>query len=404
VTEAGERGRVSAPSPPGADATGLVNNQTGLARLKETHCMIRANPAPTRRAGFTLIELLVVIAIIAILVSLTAAAVFKISGKGDELIARHDISNLAAAIEAFKQQMKVDFIPSRFRLREDLFGYIAGITSNPPDQLDVESWAYLKKLFPKIPTPTAAVPNAGSVSLDWNNNGNVDQPVDLEGHQCLVFFLGGIPNYSPNNVTGFSTNPAKPSAAGGERIGPFYRDFKSDRLTIIATPPLSSNISVANSSYFSYLDPWGVNPYAYFSAYKKVNGYNRYLPYYNSLNPAVNTSDCTTLTIEDRMTLSVGTGAVWPYAQSVPGVANLLPTYLNKDTYQIISAGPDKVFGQGTPFAISKQGVWQTGQIINGAFVSYPNSIWSPQFASNQTPKGRDDFSNFHDRQLGSGD
>src|SRR5262249_25160281 len=153
----------------------------------------------------------------------------------------------------------------------------------PPDQLDVESWAYLKKLFPKLPAlPTAA----NTVVINWIGDLNFpNQPaagwpsVDLEGHQCLVFFLGGIPTGTWNNqvnaVTGFSTNPANPAFPGGDRIGPFYRDFRSDRLTIINTPPLNVATSVTNNYFFSYLDPWNVNPYAYFSAYKKVNGYNR---------------------------------------------------------------------------------------------------------------------------------
>jgi prepilin-type N-terminal cleavage/methylation domain-containing protein len=388
--------------------------------------MIRANRATTRRAGFTLVEVLVVIAIIAVLVSLTAAAVFKISGKGDELIARHDISNLAAAIEAFKQQMKVDFIPSRFRLREDLFGYVNPLTA---DYLDSESWAYLKKLFPKLPTPAAAYPMPGSVLIDWNNNGTQDGAVDLEGHQCLVFFLGGIPtgawNGQPNNVTGFSTNPAYPGPAlyvplppqpatpvpvlmTTERIGPFYRDFKSDRLTIILSMPLNPTVSIqngtqtGNAGFFSYLDPWGVNPYAYFSAYKKVNGYNRYLAYYASpplsltsnSAPGATWSDNHTLQLEARATLTTGIGDVWPYAQAAGNAQYPLMTYLNKDTYQIISSGPDRFFGEGTPLTIVK-GVWTPLSVT---------ALWTPQNTSQVTAKGRDDFSNFHDRQLGSGD
>jgi hypothetical protein len=276
------------------------------------------------------------------------------------------------------------------------------------DQLDAESWTYLKKLFPKLPTPQAAVPNPGSVAIDWNNNGAVDNPVDLEGHQCLVFFLGGIPagtfNGQVNSTMGFSTNPANPAATGGERIGPFYRDFKANRLVILPTLPLSTNISVANTTYFSYLDPWEKNPYAYFSAYKKINGYNRYYNYYFGAAPNLgltlnSVTDNNFLIVEDRLGNISNPPAtiipLWPYAAN-GGNGNAV--YDNKDTYQIICSGADKIFGQGTPMTVT---------VVNGVQVwtpNPPNSTWSPQQAGNQTIKGRDDLSNFHDRQLGSGD
>src|SRR5262249_1485200 len=48
-------------------------------------------------------------------------------------------------------------------------------------------------------------------------------PVTLEGHQCLVFFLGGIP---VNGVcTGFSSNPANPALPRTpveQARGPYY--------------------------------------------------------------------------------------------------------------------------------------------------------------------------------------
>jgi prepilin-type N-terminal cleavage/methylation domain-containing protein len=377
--------------------------------------MIRAHKTPSRRAGFTLVEVLVVVAIIAILVSLTAAAVFKIYGKGDELQARSDISNLSIGVEAFKLKMQVDYLPSRFRLREDLYGYVNPLTA---DYLDSESWTYLKKLFPKIPQPSAAYPNPGSVWMDWNGTGTLDAPVDLEGHQCLVFFLGGIPTYAPNNVLGFSTNPGYPAPTvyvpltgpaqtipmTTERVGPFFQ-FKSNQLVALPTPPLKAP-SVINPTtgggYFSMLDPWGVNPYIYFSGYKKNNGYNRYYAYYygtaaGQLGLTWGTaSDNICVVSEDRVTLSpsnpqAGTFyPVWPYAFG--GGANA--TYSNPLTYQIICSGADKVFGQGTLMKFNGT-VWAP---------TPTNSTWSPATASNQTPKGRDDFSNFHDRQLGSGD
>jgi general secretion pathway protein G len=381
--------------------------------------MIRANYPSSRRAGFTLVEVLVVVAIIAVLVSLTAAAVFKIYGEGDKLVARKDISDLGIAIEAFKLKMNVDYIPSRFRLREDLYGYQTGILAG--DYLDQESWTYLKKLFPKIQTPSAAYPNPGSVWIDWNLTGGApDAPIDLEGHQCLVFFLGGVPRFNPNGATGFSTNPAYPAAAAfvsptgvagtsvmtDERIGPFFQ-FKSNQLQVIPTAPglpfPNSPTSAPANGYFSFMDPWGVCPYLYFSGYKKNNGYNRYYNYY-ATSPLYAAfaplSDCPSIpnyppavagpSVEQR-----AYAGVWPYAAAGgANVNNPLPLYQNPLSYQIICAGPDKVFGQGTPMQIAG-GIWTPNP---------PNSVWSPANAGNQTIKGKDDYSNFHDRILGSGD
>jgi hypothetical protein len=287
--------------------------------------------------------------------------------------------------------MKVDYIPSRFRLREHIAQY------NLNDQLDAESYAYLKKLFPKLPVPTQQNPDP---IIDWNNNGVADAAVDLEGHQCLIFFLGGVPTYGPNTCNGFSTNPSNPAQLGGERIngGPFYNDFRADRLVIVPTQPLNAQVSVQNTSYFSYLDPWAKdindgNVYAYFSSYKKNNGYNRYYSYYLSLNvPAAQATDCPYLVVENYQAIGTTTQGLWPYAQKVGQSTNTTPEYLNANTFQIFCAGPNKVFGQGTVL-VAGGGVWTT-----------PSYVWTTATANVVSPLGQDDYSNFHDRQLGSGD
>jgi prepilin-type N-terminal cleavage/methylation domain-containing protein len=362
--------------------------------------MTRFQARTRRRAGFTLVEVMVVVAIIAILVSLTAAAVFKVIGKGDELKARKDMSDLQLAIENFKAQFKVNFVPSRFRLRENLPDYIAGI--NAGDSLDIDSWAYLKQLFPKL---------SSAGQIDWNGNGVLDQAVDLEGHQCLIFFLGGIPSYNPNTCLGFSTNPSNPAfpftlpagppQAYGDRLGPYYGDFVSDRLVILQTNPVGTvggaPAAVQNTSYFSYLDAWGkpsdlaqgITPvYGYLSSYAKTNGYNRYYQYYINTGAGV-TSDCSSLVVEDYQNIGNPTQGLWPYAQKV----NLpQPQYVSSTSYQIFTAGKNKVFGQGTRL------------VISGSVYTTTSYTWTSQTAGQVSPLGQDDFSNFYDRMLGSGD
>jgi type II secretory pathway pseudopilin PulG len=124
---------------------------------------------------------------------------------------------------------------------------------------------------------------------------------NLNGAQCLVFYLGGM-----NGTDGFSDNPTNPTLPGGTRIGPFYQ-FRSNRLTPqpgYATPLM-------------YLDPYGT-PYAYFGATSK-NVYNL--------------ADCVDLGVQ-------------PYLEG----AN---RFLNPNTFQIISAGKNKVFGPGGPIDLN---------------------------------------------------
>ncbi|HZT83507.1 MAG TPA: type II secretion system protein [Gemmataceae bacterium] len=290
----------------------------------------------TGRPGFTLIELLVVIAIIAVLVALTVPAVQKVRQAAIRAKVANDISQLSNAIGAFESHFNVGPPPSRIKLSET-GNYDLSLNANgqPNNRLDVDSLAYLKKMFPKMQFP-----------VDWNGSGQIEAPnaggdVVLEGDQCLVFFLGGIPTRNPNGCLGFSTNPRNPAALSspGDRIGPFY-EFKGNRLA-----------DLKGNGFFSYIDAWEKGtpgqPYAYFSSYKAAGGYNRY-----------GTSDCPKL-------------GVAPYAES------LTPTvrYYNNQSFQIICAGADGVFGPG------------------GAL---PPGMGAP-------PPGNDDQSNFRQSILGAG-
>jgi type II secretory pathway pseudopilin PulG len=259
------------------------------------------------RGAFTLVELLVVLSIIILLVSLTAAAVLKFLVQGPTVTTRTEISQLETAIQNFLANRKVEHIPSRIRLCKKANGYTLS------NQLDKDSYQYLHRIFPQLDDATW---NNG---INWNGSANAnDNPiVDLEGDQCLVFFLGGIPATNPNTTQGFSTNPRNPAdlTSTANRIGPFY-EFKSNRLR-----------DLRQNGYFSYLDGFGKMPYAYFSTYKNRNGYN---PYYATLK----NSDCNAL-------------QVWPYAMST----NTPARYQKPDSYQIISAGNDGKFGPGTNLA-----------------------------------------------------
>src|SRR5205814_2087901 len=78
-----------------------------------------------------------------------------------------EINQLDEAIRQFQTQYNVDYMPSR-------------ITLNDPN--DQASNQFLRRLFSRYdPRKT----------YTWN--GRDKSRVTLEGHECLVFFLGGIP-------------------------------------------------------------------------------------------------------------------------------------------------------------------------------------------------------------------
>jgi len=219
----------------------------------------------TGRAGFTLVEMLVVLAIIAVIMSLLSSAAFKAFDSMYQTGNSSDIRLLEAEVGRFMAEFRVPPPPSKFTVS----------TTDP----------YIKKMFPGI--------DQGAGTVNWGVSGT------LSGDQCLVFFLGGIPN-GQGGVGGFSTNNLNPSDSNSRH--PFF-DFKVDRLVKTA------------GGNFSYKDYYknGSNTavYAYFSS----NG----IP--NNYNP----SDCSSLGVQPYM--------------SAAG------QYYKNDGFQIISPGKDGVFG-----------------------------------------------------------
>ncbi|MBY0527745.1 MAG: hypothetical protein K2R98_30385, partial [Gemmataceae bacterium] len=151
------------------------------------------------------------------------------------------------------------------------------------------------------------------------------------GDQVLVFLLGGY--QTGGACYGFSSDPKDPwkaTVAGEIRKGPYY-DFKLNRLKSVA--------HTSGSSALCYLDVYGT-PFAFFGSYGASNNYNA--------------NDCTTI------------GAK-PYMQSAT-------EYIKPESFQIISAGPNKKFG--------------------------PGGLYNP--ATIAATDGRDDVSNFATSNLGS--
>jgi hypothetical protein len=244
---------------------------------------------------------------------------------------RRDIAELEGALNFFQQEFGVDYVPSQIKLSERC-NYPQ---RDRPGTLDADSVRYLKKLWPRLRL-------SPGTEVDWNGDGRVEGDWVLEGDECLVFFVGGMPlkGKECGVVTGFSQHGRTPAVPGGMRRGPFF-EFRSNRLR-----------DLHGRGFFSYLDPYGKQPYAYFSAYGKANGYNRY-----------GGTDCPTL-------------KVWPYAETLAPE----PRFVNPNSCQILSAGRDGKFGPGTDCEAH---------------------TWSPATASSTPPPGQDDLSNFFRKRLG---
>jgi hypothetical protein len=205
---------------------------------------------------------------------------------------RQEISQLDQAIQNFLAAHEVDYMPSRITL----------------NGTDAASNAYLDRCFKRW-----RLNASGNVKYKWN--GQDTNSVTLQGHQCLVFFLGGIPTTAdPPACQGFSggTRPDTLTTTDG-RSGPYF-EFQSDRLRR------------GSNKFLVYLDTHNLAPYAYFSP-GKVHG--QYV-----------TTDCSN--IASSFSGQVPCNAPLPYRVNAQD-------YWRADSWQIISAGADGKFGTSKP-------------------------------------------------------
>lgn len=340
-------------------------------------------PRLRRGRGFTLIELLIVIVIIGILLGLLIPAITGAIHTTHEAAVSAEINLLANALASFKDKYG-DFPPSRLLLAED-GGYdttdTTHINSASTDltygQLAQRSMRYLRQFFPRAIQKPTDLDQDGKTDTygewpDYNGDGKKNTGYYLlEGHECLVFFLGGIPSSSGTGMAGFAKNPVNPfvsdnpnlAGASSNRNPPFF-EFKTDRL--VRDPRPNHNHGIPG--YVDSLERpnGGTNLgdarfFAYFSAY----GGNGYDP--NDVNFGFIPGDASFVgetddsgTALSRAFLTTFTGvnsggkamnvifstAPNPYTSS-PAVPTNAVTYINANTYQIISAGRDRLYGFG---------------------------------------------------------
>lgn len=332
---------------------------------------------PSSPRGFTLVELLIVIVIIGLLVALLVPAITGAVRRAKDAAVTSEIQELAQALADFKSRYG-DYPPSRVLLSEscNYAQYFSGgstalptttgvITDINTQQLVQRSLVALRKFFPRVnfSTTSRLFKNGDPVWYDFNGNGVMDSDYTLDGRECLVFFLGGIPQYDvkggsfTGGMAGFGRNPTNPFSNGivgnpmysNNRQPPMF-EFRGARLQLIAgrttgVPGYGDTMSSANAPAF----------FAYFSAY----GGGAYDP--NDVNVAEQ-DDATgkTLALSFRVQFpTYAAGSTTPAGAAVSPAPNPYTstlsfstatgstTYLNPQSFQIISPGSDLAYGVG---------------------------------------------------------
>lgn len=316
-----------------------------LSLIDRHRPVLATTQAVEQRPGFTLIELMIAITIIAMLAGLLVVAVQGARTAAFGAAVKTEINDLSAAIDSFHAKYNA-YPPSAIILSED------------PTAWTATQLAELQRIWPQfsplsIDTDADGTPGeSGDDGIDFNGDGDITDIIELDGSECLAFFLGGVmatdvmaPSSTAQNGTptgsagppitwgplGFGKNPVNPfTRSTAARVGPFF-EFDAARLKDTRDGTVAS--STGADSMPSYLDgnPDQTTPYAYFRS-TPIGGYS----YPAGISPMCPVDN-------DTSTLASA------YLDAA-GLAH------NAKTYQLISPGLDGIFGLGGTYT-SEDGV-----------------------------------------------